>query len=71
MKYFANAEGYAAGVNEEEDAWTYFNELFGQGALVVTAFGYGDPPTQYFTFYRTKEFGYNKAVSRWLEGEVK
>ena len=67
MEYWGNVEGYAAGVNEEADAWEYFQEMFGQGALVVSAFGYGDPPTQYFTFERTEDFGYTKAARRWLE----
>ncbi len=66
--YFAVAEGYAAGLHGEAEADAYFKEMFGNGALVVTAFGYGDPPTQYFTFERTKEFGYNIAVNRWLAG---
>ncbi len=69
QQYFAVAEGYAAGLNEEAEAAAYFEEMFGNGALVVTAFGYGDPPTQYFTFKRTKEFGYNIAVNKWLAGE--
>jgi hypothetical protein len=66
MPYFANAEGYAAGVNEEEEATKYFDELFDNGALVVTAFGYADPPTQYFTFKRDRDFGYNIALRKWL-----
>ncbi len=66
MPYFANVEGYAAGVNEEEEASAYFEELFGKGALVVTAFGYADPPTKYFTFKRNREFGYNVALRKWL-----
>ena len=69
MQWFANAEGYAAGVNEEADADAYFQELFDNGAIVVTAFGYADPPTRYFTFKRTPEFGYNIAVNKWLAGE--
>lgn len=67
MPYFANAEGYAAGVNEEEDASAYFNGLFGNGALVVTAFGYADPPSRFFTFKRTADFGYNIALRKWLD----
>ena len=47
----------------------YFQELFDNGAIVVTAFGYADPPTRYFTFKRTPEFGYNIAVNKWLAGE--
>jgi hypothetical protein len=66
MLNFANAEGYAAGVNEEKDATGYFEDLFENGALVVTAFGYADPPTQYFTFKRDRDFGYNVAVRKWL-----
>lgn len=66
MPYFANAEGYAAGVNDEADATAYFNELFDAGAINVTCFGYADPPTRYFTFKRTKDFGYNIALEKWL-----
>jgi hypothetical protein len=69
MPYFANAEGYAAGVNEEDAAAAYFKELFDAGALNITAFAYGDPPTQYFTFQRTLDFGYNVALRKWLNHE--
>ncbi len=42
QKYFANAEGYARGLDRDfETASAYLNSMFDQGALITTVFGWG------------------------------
>ena len=42
QKHFANAEGYARGLNKDvETASAYLNSMFNQGALITTVFGWG------------------------------
>lgn len=66
MKSFACTEGYASGLEDEEKATAYFNEMFSNGAVLVAAFGYTDMGSRLFEFKRTPDFGYNKAVIQWL-----
>lgn len=67
QRHFANAEGYAAGLKTSvEDTLRYFDDLFGNGCLQVTVFGYGDPSDGFFAVPRDVNDPFNQAVLQYL-----
>lgn len=68
---FACAEGYAAGLDTVEKCDAYFAEMFGNGARIVTAFGYPDVNVPVFEFKRDPNFPYIISTNNWLRGDIK
>jgi hypothetical protein len=61
--YFINAEGYAAGVKASyEESKAYFDDLFGNGALLVSVFGYTDSEDSVFGLPKNSDDPFNLAV---------
>lgn len=77
---FANTEGYGSGTwNANSPAWTqadydacddYFQDMFGSGARLITAYGFPDDFDSIYKFYRQPEFPYVVSVNKWLRGEI-
>lgn len=67
---FACAEGYAAGLDTVEKCDDYFAEMFGNGARVVTCFGYPDVGVPIFEFKRDPSFPYIISTNNWLRGDI-
>jgi hypothetical protein len=61
--FFINAEGYAAGAKASyEESTAYFNEMFDNGALLVSVFGYTDPEDSVFGVPKGSDDPFNLAV---------
>ena len=69
--YKRQAEGYAAGLDTVEKCDAYFAEMFGNGARIVTAFGYPDVNVPVFEFKRDPNFPYIISTNNWLRGDIK
>ncbi len=67
---FACAEGYAAGLDTVEKCDAYFQEMFSNGARIVTAFGYPDVGVPVFEFRRDPDFPYIISTNNWLRGDL-
>lgn len=65
---FVNAEGYSIGVdNNFEQADEYFNSMFGNGALMVTVYGWGrEPATSAFAVSHSENSPFVRAAKKWL-----
>jgi hypothetical protein len=68
QKYFANAEGYSRGVDGSfVQADNYFDSMFGNGAALVTVFGWGrESSTSEFAVSHSKSSPFIKAAKKWL-----
>lgn len=69
QKYFACAEGYGRGVDGSfYQADEYFKSMFGNGAALVTVFGWGqEPSTSKFAVSHSKNSPFVMAAKKWLE----
>lgn len=69
QKYFANAEGYSRGVDGSYyQADEYFRSMFGNGAALVTVFGWGkEPITSKYAVSHSKGSDFVKAAKKWLD----
>lgn len=67
--HFANAEGYARGVNSSyTSAKDYFNSMYQNGAYLVTVFGWGrEPSTSEFAVSHNPNSYFVQAASDWLK----
>lgn len=68
QKYFANAEGYSLGIDQNfAQADDYFTSMFNNGALLVSVFGWGrEPPSSAFAVSHSKNNPFVMAARKWL-----
>jgi|GEM_PF-970270 len=68
QQYFACAEGYSRGVDGTyQQANDYFQSMFGNGAALVTVFGWGrEPSTSDFAVSHSPTSPFVKAAKKWL-----
>ena len=66
--YFACAEGYARGIDDTyNNSYNYFKSMFSNGAVIVTAFGWGtEPDSSAFAISHSKSSPFVKAANAWL-----
>lgn len=69
--HFANAEGYARGVNSSyEKASQYFESMFSKGALMVSVYGWGrEAPTSAFAVSHSPTDPFVEAARDWISGK--
>jgi hypothetical protein len=68
QKFFACVEGYSRGVNGSfYQADEYFKSMFGNGAALVSVFGWGrEPSTSMYAVSHSKNSPFVKAAKKWL-----
>jgi hypothetical protein len=69
QKYFGLAEGYSRGVNGSiDDADRYFSSMFGNGALLVSVFGWGrETSDSQFAVSHSKTSPFVQAAKKWID----
>ncbi|MGM5470144.1 hypothetical protein ACS386_07695 [Flavobacteriaceae bacterium LMO-SS05] len=69
QNYFALAEGYSLGVDQNfKQADDYFASMFNNNALFVSVFGWGrEPPASMFSVSHSEDSPFVLAAKKWLE----